>query len=256
MRSVGAALILAVSLAACGDSSGSRSAPTATATPPPPTLTSTPGGTPATPSPTFPPPPTKVANCTGYPDGTHCVHPCGNGVCQHGACTGECTPSATVTSSRSETPACVPTPLVPPCCAEHCDPCPTFRPGCYAVACVQCVESPTCDHFPRCDGGPSPTPTPQPTCVPTLGVPSCCAAHCEPCPTIRAGCNARACQDCIERPVCDPIPTCDLLVSTATPTPTRTCDTPATPLPDRTCRPDSCGHGGRCVLFGHELTAR
>src|SRR5512139_1461272 len=57
-------------------------------------------------------------------------------------------------------------------------------------------------------GCPTPTPTPQPTCVPTLGVPSCCAASCEPCPTIRAGCNAQACQDCIERPACDPIPTC------------------------------------------------
>lgn len=52
------------------------------------------------------------------------------------------------------------------------------------------------------------TPTPQPTCVPTLGAPSCCSAHCEPCPTIRAGCNAQGCQDCVERTVCDPIPTC------------------------------------------------
>lgn len=55
---------------------------------------------------------------------------------------------------------------------------------------------------------PTATPTPQPTCVPTLGVASCCAAQCEPCPTIRAGCNAQGCQDCIERPDCDAIPTC------------------------------------------------
>ena len=57
---------------------------------------------------------------------------------------------------------------------------------------------------------PTATPTPQPTCVPTLGVPSCCAAHCEPCPTIRAGCYAQGCQDCIERAECDLIliPTC------------------------------------------------
>jgi hypothetical protein len=60
---------------------------------------------------------------------------------------------------------------------------------------------------------PTPTPTPQPgtplpTCVPTLGVASCCAAHCPPCPTVRAGCYTHGCQQCLERAVCDPIPTC------------------------------------------------
>jgi hypothetical protein len=75
------------------------------------------------------------------------------------------------------------------------------------------------------DGTPCPTatPTPQPgtptpSCARTALIPSCCAAHCEPCPTIRAGCNAQSCQDCIEQPVCAPIPTCGAL-RIATPTP-------------------------------------
>jgi hypothetical protein len=55
----------------------------------------------------------------------------------------------------------------------------------------------------------TPTPaTPPPTCVPTLGITSYCATHCEPCPTIRAGCNAEACRDCIDNPVCRPEEIC------------------------------------------------
>ena len=50
----------------------------------------------------------------------------------------------------------------------------------------------------------TPTPTPMTgTCAPTPGgIPPYCAAHCEPCPTIRAGCNAQPCVRCIENPVC------------------------------------------------------
>lgn len=55
----------------------------------------------------------------------------------------------------------------------------------------------------------TPTPlTPAPTCVPTPGIPSYCATHCEPCPTIRAGCYAVSCRDCIENPVCAPNEIC------------------------------------------------
>lgn len=54
----------------------------------------------------------------------------------------------------------------------------------------------------------TPTPTAPATCVPTLGITSYCATHCEPCPTIRAGCNAQACRDCIENPVCSPEEIC------------------------------------------------
>ena len=50
--------------------------------------------------------------------------------------------------------------------------------------------------------------TPTPSCAPTLGIPSYCAMHCEPCPTIRAGCNAVGCRDCIEIPVCAADETC------------------------------------------------
>ena len=52
------------------------------------------------------------------------------------------------------------------------------------------------------------TPTALPTCAPTLGITTCCATHCVPCPTIRAGCNARPCRDCIENPVCRPEEIC------------------------------------------------
>src|SRR5678815_2647946 len=128
------ALALVAILAACGDGTGNSAVPTGTAT----AIPTVPPSPTETPAPTFPPPPTKVADCTGQPDGTRCVHSCDDGICEHGFCNGECTPSATVT----------------------------------------------------------PSPTPLPTCVPTLGAPSCCAAHCQPCPTIRAGCNAQACQDC------------------------------------------------------------
>ena len=70
------------------------------------------------------------------------------------------------------------------------------------------------------------TPTPMPpqptpitaTCAPTLGAEACCAAHCEPCPTIRAGCFAHSCQDCIERPDCGSL----VLVPTCRPSPNAT----------------------------------
>jgi hypothetical protein len=57
----------------------------------------------------------------------------------------------------------------------------------------------------------TPTPTPLATataaCAPT-GTPYC-ADHCEPCPTIRAGCFAFACGACRENPVCAPNQTCE-----------------------------------------------
>lgn len=168
MRAVVVALVLAVLLAACGDSSGSGSAPTATATPtpPPPSATRTLAST-ETPTPTAPPFPTKVADCTGQPDGVQCVAPCGNGVCEQENCVGECTPSFTATPTQLETPTCVPSPGIPSCCSAHCEPCPTIRAGCYARACQDCIERPVCDPFPTCGPNPftTPTPTPTPTCI-------------------------------------------------------------------------------------------
>ena len=73
---------------------------------------------------------------------------------------------------------------------------------CFAGLCVgECTPSQTPTVL-------TPTPTALATCVPTLGVISYCATHCEPCPTIRAGCNAEACRDCIENPVCAPDEIC------------------------------------------------
>ena len=188
------ALALVAFIAACGDGTGNRAAPTGTAT----AIPTLPPSLTEMPAPTFPPPPTKVADCRLQPDGTRCVHSCDNGVCERGFCNGECTPSATVTPSRTLTPSC----------------------------------------------------------ARTLSIASCCAAHCRPCPTIRAGCNAQPCQDCIERPVCDPIPTCYPFVPTSTPTPTRTCPPPAPPVPDRTCNPAACNDApyGSCVEFGYTGT--
>src|SRR6185369_1755212 len=55
---------------------------------------------------------------------------------------------------------------------------------------------------------PTDTPTPTLTCVRTPLLPRYCADHCEPCPTIRAGCYAQACGQCDENPVCGPGETC------------------------------------------------
>jgi hypothetical protein len=132
------------------------------------------------------------------------------------------------TPALSRTPSSTPTPTGPPpsptptgVCGEVCDnrPCGEFTcPGSnglpttrfcdvtYLGTGCQCspIECPTAPPTPR---APSPTPsTPIPvkaTCVPTPGgIPPYCAAHCEPCPTIRAGCNAQSCVRCIENPVC------------------------------------------------------
>jgi len=121
------------------------------------------------------------------------------------------TPTATATCYTPATPipdrTCAPSQCEFAQCAEHgfVGTCMTdaVRGGCFCY-----FEGPTFTITPMsCTPTPGP-PTPPPTCVPTLGVISCCAAHCLPCPTVRAGCNAAGCQDCIERPVCDPIPTC------------------------------------------------
>jgi hypothetical protein len=77
---------------------------------------------------------------------------------------------------------------------------------------VNCAVSAVANALNGCSAPMSPvqtaTPTAPPTCVPTLGAPSYCATHCPPCPTIRAGCYAVACRDCIEIPVCEPNETC------------------------------------------------
>jgi hypothetical protein len=276
-----AALIALVLVVGCGNGESPPAAkPAATPTP--------------TPPPTAPPPPTKVSDCTGVPDIVPCVHPCGNGVCQRGSCVGECTPSATATPSRSETPTCAPTLGIVSCCAAHCEPCPTIRAGCNAQACQDCIERPVCDPLPTCFplnvATPTPTPTPFPTntcytpatpipdrtcspdscefrgecylsghhgfcsdefdrgcrcvlegptwtvtpqscstptptpiCIATSFIPSCCAQHCDPCPTSYPGCNSEGCQDCIERPVCAPYPTC-YPTANVIPSPTPTAD--------------------------------
>jgi hypothetical protein len=80
------------------------------------------------------------------------------------------TPTASVTCAPSATPYC----------ANHCEPCPTVRAGCYAVACGECHENPVCGDDAvcvpsgtggccTCAGVPTPTPTPTAPSVPCPG---------------------------------------------------------------------------------------
>jgi hypothetical protein len=82
----------------------------------------------------------------------------------------------TTTPSVTETPTRACGPTATPYCADHCVPCPTIRPNCYADACGECHENPVCapnevcvrSGFGSCCTcatatvypGPSPTPTP------------------------------------------------------------------------------------------------
>lgn len=132
------------------------------------------------------------------------------------------------------------------------------NPACRRIAIAACavalgVAAPSAART----ATPSTTPTELATCVPTPGITSYCATHCEPCPTIRAGCNAQACRDCIENPVCSPEEICvpvsaafgnpgcctcatataSLQMSTPTPTPSSTC-TPGGLNPPPGCLPE------------------
>jgi hypothetical protein len=169
-----------------------------------------------TPSPTVQTFPTRTPSATGtatrtcasLPSPPSC--PAGEGAaCEDQQCMVGCG-CGTVTPTATPTNTCTPGANPPPGCR---------------------YEGPTFTVTPLCDN-PHLTPTPIPsiaTCAPTLGIPSYCATHCEPCPTIRAGCFAESCRDCIENPVCGPGEGCVPLnpanpgccsCATATPTPT------------------------------------
>ena len=81
----------------------------------------------------------------------------------------------------------------------------------------------------------TPTPpaiSPTPFCVPSPGIPSFCAAHCDPCPTIRVpGCAAIGCRDCIENPRCAPSETCVLFRAGRTTDGCCYCATPTAAIP-------------------------
>jgi hypothetical protein len=135
------------------------------------------------------------------------LHGCGGGT--------ESMPVASPTSTPMPSP---PTPTRRPAPVTDCmgvsdsahAPCIERVLICGIAFCRQghCVE--------ECTPSPTPTPplgtptaiTPTPSCVPTLGISSYCGMHCEPCPTIRAGCYAQPCRDCIENPVCAPDEAC------------------------------------------------
>lgn len=103
------------------------------------------------------------------------------------------TPS-TPTSTPTATPTCTPQ-AISTCRQDQTITCTDLGGDCVVCACVTQTPAPR-------------TLTPTPSCVPTLGIASYCATHCDPCPTVRAGCNAVACGDCIEIPVCAPDETC------------------------------------------------
>lgn len=147
----------------------------------------------ATPTPT-PPPPTPTATRTPTCAGTFPHPTCSAGdvlVCEDPRCGSGC---SCATRTFTPTPATSPTPCSTPVC-----------PG--SVLPPLCVDGP-CSCY--CEATPAPTlsSTPTPPCVPTPLIPPYCATHCEPCPTIRAGCYAQACPQCIENPVCAPDETC------------------------------------------------
>ena len=90
-------------------------------------------------------------------------------------------PTNTVTCGATATPYC----------ADHCEPCPTVRAGCYAGSCGECHENPTCGEGEICEPGgsggcctcvpiggsptPSPTPVRSPVASPT---PPLCFGDC------------------------------------------------------------------------------
>ena len=93
------------------------------------------------------------------------------------------TPSHTVTPTPSPTSTVTCGPTATPYCADQCVPCPTVRAGCYADACGECHENPTCGAGEFCEpmgfggccacvpvgGTATATPTPSPTPLPCAG---------------------------------------------------------------------------------------
>lgn len=115
-------------------------------------------------------------------------------------CGGHCVVCACVTRTPTPTPTST---CTPGACA------PRTCPPDESLVCAQCGCD--CACAPRYSPTPTPTAPPftlTPSCVPTQGQTTYCAPHCEPCPTIRAGCNAVSCRDCIDIPVCAPDETC------------------------------------------------
>jgi len=136
---------------------------TATETPTPtPTPTRTPTAT-FTPTPTAPPTSTRTATFTHTPTPTRTE-------------TATLTPTHTPTPTRTHTATFSPTPT------------PTATPTWTQTGTFTPTPTPTASQ------------TPTPTCAPT-GTPYC-SDRCLPCPTIRLGCYAVPCGECIQNPVC------------------------------------------------------
>ncbi|MBI1815105.1 MAG: hypothetical protein HYR72_09015 [Deltaproteobacteria bacterium] len=202
-RMIAMAALLAA-LAACGGASGGHDAPTATASAsvtPPPSLTPMPTASPTVTATVARCPSRQPTECGGA------VLVCDNRCCR---CE-QPTPRPSLTSIatpimtppvRSESATPTATTAAPtatagdgcPCGARcllggtvpgECRPHPV-SPG--ACVCVELIAKPT----------------PTPTCAPT-GTPYS-SDHCQPCPTIREGCYASACGQCIPNPTATPTP--------------------------------------------------
>lgn len=171
--------------------------PTPTPTPTPTdtgTRTSTPTPTPTiTRSPTFTRTPTPTATFTPTPTPTRTP-----------TATFSHTPTAAPTSTRTATFTHTPTPTR----TETATLTPTHTPTPTRTHTATFTPTPTPTATPTWTQTgtftPTPTPTasqtPTPTCAPT-GTPYC-SDRCLPCPTIRLGCYAVPCGECIQNPVC------------------------------------------------------
>lgn len=165
----------------------------------------------ATQTPTATCPPSSPAPECGSGDNAVCdQYGCALG-CQC-ACPGDCNQDGAVSVSELIVGVRIAIGAAAPssCLAMTCDCTPGER--CFPGARVECLVRAVNAAVDGCPGATTPTPTPTPrplaTCAPTLGIPSYCSTDCPPCPTIRAGCNAVACQDCIEIPTCAPHEVC------------------------------------------------
>ena len=187
--------------------------PTPTPTPTPTdtaTRTSTPTPTPTiTRSPTFTRTPTPTATFTHTPTPTR-TH------------TATFTPSPTAPPTSTRTATFTPTPTAPPTSTRTATFTLTPTPTRTETATLTPTHTPTPTRTHTATFSPTPTPTatptwthtgtftptptptasqtPTPTCAPT-GTPYC-SDRCLPCPTIRLGCYAVPCGECIQNPVC------------------------------------------------------
>ncbi|MBI1815106.1 MAG: beta-propeller fold lactonase family protein [Deltaproteobacteria bacterium] len=128
------------------------------------------------------------------------------------------TPTQTHPGSVTRAPVATFTPTITPMT-------PTVSPTCSQTVFQFCPDGvTTCSRIGNacciCEATntPSATPTPTSTCAPT-GTPYH-SDDCRPCPTIREGCYASGCGQCIQNPTATPTPT--VPTPTATPTATHT----------------------------------